>query len=273
MALICAKGERFQLLMNTLVEVFHDDKELLEKRGSLIIRLLSVHLHAEKIFRALAPIIEKESDVEYASLVVQILNSILLTSRELFEVRQNLRDLKKPENIELFIILYRSWCHNPTATLSLCLLACMYEPGTLLINQFANLEITVSFLVEIDKLVQLLESPIFSNLRLQLLEPGKYPHLYKCLYGLLMLIPQSGAFETLRNRLSCAPNPSLLPPMTHENKDDVVEINFEPLLDHFVEIQDRHVVARQASIRVGEIKEKEKKKNEIRVVGTLLGKH
>jgi len=37
---------------------------------------------------------------------------------------------------------------------------------------------------------------------LQLLEPDKYPHLYKCLYGLLMLLPQSSAFAALKNRLN-----------------------------------------------------------------------
>lgn len=40
------------------------------------------------------------------------------------------------------------------------------------------------------------------DLRLQLLEPEKHPHLYKCLYGLLMLLPQSAAFAALKNRLN-----------------------------------------------------------------------
>lgn len=43
---------------------------------------------------------------------------------------------------------------------------------------------------------------IFVDLRLQLLEPERYPHLYKCLYGLLMLLPQSSAFAALKNRLN-----------------------------------------------------------------------
>ena len=37
---------------------------------------------------------------------------------------------------------------------------------------------------------------------MHLLEPQKYPHLFKCLYGLLMLLPQSEAYEVLRNRLT-----------------------------------------------------------------------
>lgn len=74
-------------------------------------------------------------------------------------------------------------------------------------------------LVQIDKLVQLIESPVFTcmfrlpqsslailsllvDIRLQLLEPERYPHLFKCLYGLLMLLPQSSAFVSLRNRLN-----------------------------------------------------------------------
>ena len=41
-----------------------------------------------------------------------------------------------------------------------------------------------------------------SDLRLQLLEPERFPYLYKCLYGVLMLLPQSAAFAALKNRLN-----------------------------------------------------------------------
>ena len=58
--------------------------------------------------------------------------------------------------------------------------------------------------MQIDKLVQLLESPIFIQLRLQLLEGDAHyqPALLKSLYGLLMLLPQSTAFRTLSDRLA-----------------------------------------------------------------------
>ena len=82
------------------------------------------------------------------------------------------------------------------------LLAQAYEQASNLLQIFAELEITVNLLIQVDKLVQLLESPVFTYLRLQLLEPEKYPYLYKCLYGLLMLLPQSSAFLSLRNRLN-----------------------------------------------------------------------
>merc|ERR1712039_657621 len=52
-----------------------------------------------------------------------------------------------------------------------------------------------------DQLVHLLESPVFSRLRLQLLEPRRHPALLKCLLGLAMLLPQAGAFNILRERI------------------------------------------------------------------------
>jgi len=74
-----------------------------------------------------------------------------------------------------------------------------------------------------------------SDLRLQLLEPDKYPHLYKCLYGLLMLLPQSSAFAALKNRLNSvssigylhiAPRPYVSPggvPVAHSRRGSAVE--------------------------------------------------
>jgi vacuole morphology and inheritance protein 14 len=131
--------------------------------------------------------------------------------------------------------------------------------------------VTVSFLIEIDKLVQLLESPIFictspllrmgssqiksvigtdvvllppadTDLRLQLLEPEKYPYLFKSLYGLLMLLPQSSAFETLKNRLNSVTSLGVLQ-LIPKSKDKVPippNIDFPVLLEHFEKVQKKH---------------------------------
>jgi vacuole morphology and inheritance protein 14 len=50
-----------------------------------------------------------------------------------------------------------------------------------------------------------------TGLRLQLLEPDKYPYLPKCLYGLLMILPQSSAFVSLRARLSVVHSSGYVP--------------------------------------------------------------
>jgi hypothetical protein len=112
---------------------------------------------------------------------------------------------------------------RPMNMLQICCLFCQFVlvlSCIFLIECSADLEITVPMLVQIDKLVQLIESPVFTcetsypfqtqahnspshlDIRLQLLEPERYPYLFKCLYGILMLLPQSSAFVSLRNRLN-----------------------------------------------------------------------
>ena len=71
------------------------------------------------------------------------------------------------------------------------LLAQAYEHAAELVLKFAQVEMSVPFLVQIDRLVQLFESPILTHVRLQLLEPEKHPDLLKALWGIVMLLPQS----------------------------------------------------------------------------------
>ncbi|GAA5952740.1 hypothetical protein JCM8115_002336 [Rhodotorula mucilaginosa] len=192
----------FAGLMTSLLELFSTDRKLLETRGSLIIRQLCGTLDAERIYRTCAEILETDEDLEFASIMVQNLNLIMITSPELSDFRKRLRTLDSKDGQNLFVTLYRSWSLNAVSTFTLCLLAQAYEQASALLQIFAELEMTVPMLIQIDKLVQLIESPVFTSLRLQLLEPERYPYLLKAMYGLLMLLPQSSAFATLRNRLS-----------------------------------------------------------------------
>ncbi|KAK4484088.1 hypothetical protein RD792_011308, partial [Penstemon davidsonii] len=204
-----AKDDRhFHQLVVYLVHNFRLDNSLLEKRGALIIRRLCVLLDAEKVYRKLSTILQGESDLDFASVMVQALNLILLTSSEL----ANLRDLLKKSLMNdagknLFLSLYASWCHSATAIISLCLLAQTYQHATSVIQSLVEEDINLKFLVQLDKLIHLLETPTFAYLRLQLLEPGRYIWLLKALYGLLMLLPQqSRAFKILRTRLKTVPS-------------------------------------------------------------------
>ncbi|GAA5966035.1 hypothetical protein JCM3765_006545 [Sporobolomyces pararoseus] len=193
----------FPSFMKGVLDLFSTDRKLLENKGSFIIRQLCTNLNPERIYRTCAELLEKdESDLEFSSIMVQNLMLIMITSPELADFRRRLRTLDTKDGQNLFSVLYRSWSHNAVATFTLCLLAQAYEQACALLQIFAELEITVPLLIQIDKLVQLLESPVFTALRLQLLEPEKHPYLLKALYGLLMLLPQSSAFATLRNRLS-----------------------------------------------------------------------
>ncbi|XP_021112379.1 protein VAC14 homolog isoform X1 [Heterocephalus glaber] len=200
----------FYKFMINLLQRFSSERKLLEVRGPFIIRQLCLLLNAENIFHSMADILLREEDLKFASTMVHTLNTILLTSTELFQLRNQLKDLKTLESQNLFCCLYRSWCHNPVTTVSLCFLTQNYRHAYDLIQKFGDLEVTVDFLTEVDKLVQLIECPIFTYLRLQLLDVKNNPYLIKALYGLLMLLPQSSAFQLLSHRLQCVPNPELL---------------------------------------------------------------
>lgn len=245
----------FYKFMINLLKRFSLERKLLENRGAFIIRQLCLLLNAENIFHSMADILLKEEDLKFASTMVQTLNTILLTSAELFQLRNQLKDLRTPESCALFCCLYRSWCHNPVATVSLCFLTQNYKHAYDLIQKFGDLEVTVDFLMEVDKLVQLIESPIFTYLRLQLLDVENNPYLIKALYGLLMLLPQSQAFQLLSHRLRCVPNPELMRTVDEskymDSKQQVsskraphVQIDYNELLQHFDRVQSKHLEVR-----------------------------
>ncbi|KFM68961.1 Protein VAC14-like protein, partial [Stegodyphus mimosarum] len=232
----------FTSFMLSLLYLFKTNSQLFESKCSFIIRQLCILLNAEDIYLTLSEILVIYNDARFSCQMVHTLNSILLTSTELFELRNQLKDLKTESSWSLFACLYRCWCHSPVATVSLCLLAQTYKHACDLLHLFADIEVTVDFLTEIDKLVQLIESPIFTYLRLQLLDAQQNPYLVKSLYGLLMLLPQSEAFHTLRHRLACVPNVQLMPPQKSKPKEERKPpsfINFDELIKHFKEIQDR----------------------------------
>nr|XP_022907270.1 protein VAC14 homolog isoform X1 [Onthophagus taurus] len=229
----------------TLLQSFSSNSALLEEKGSFIIRQLCVLLNAEDIYRTLAQILLIESNLKFASLMVEQLNFILLTSSELFELRTKLKNLDSQESCSLFCCLYKTWCHNPVATVALCFLSQCYNHVCDLIMLFGDLEVTKNLLSEIDKLVRLIESPIFAYLRLELLKVPADECLVRALYGLLMLLPQTEAFQILQTRLSCIPSLHLHCDQRNQAElkpvpERMQHIDFPELLKHFKIVQNNH---------------------------------
>ncbi|KAJ8498480.1 hypothetical protein OPV22_009032 [Ensete ventricosum] len=264
-ACIAKDAEYFCRLVELLVYNFKIDRALLERRGAMIVRRLCVLLDAERVYREFSLILEGESDLDFSSVMVQALNLILLASSELAELRILLKhSLVTSLGMDLFVSLYSSWCHSPMATISLCLLAQAYNHASSVIQSLGEEDIDAKFLVQLDKLIRLLEAPIFAYLRLQLLEPGKHTWLLKTLYGLLLLLPQqSAAFKILWTRLKTVPsytvsieqlkhsssgNPysQILQIMEDNKTQDAANvctaINFPARLQQFEQMQLRHRV-------------------------------
>ncbi|XP_004690253.2 PREDICTED: protein VAC14 homolog [Condylura cristata] len=158
----------FYKFMINLLKRFSSERKLLEARGAFIIRQLCLLLNAENIFHSMADILLREEDLKFASTMVHTLNTILLTSSELFQLRSQLKDLRT---------LGGRAAERPPQC-----------PGLALSEHQAQAV----------------------DLRLQLLDVKNNPFLIKALYGLLMLLPQSSAFQLLSHRLQCVPNPELL---------------------------------------------------------------
>ena len=229
-----AKGmPEFQRLVAALLDRFRGEKgtQLLHSRGSLVIRRLCSLLGSEKVFMTVSTLLVREQDLPFASSMVQALNLILLTAPELKQPRDSLKNVynmlhfHSPDSAnassnqqqqdqrfgELFESLYRSFSHSCCAVLSLCLHAGAYAHACHVLDCLGNqLEMTTHQLLELDRLVQLIESPMFTGMRLKLLEPAKHPALCKCLYGILTLLPQSKAFDTLNGRLRSIPPDTLV---------------------------------------------------------------
>ena len=208
--------------------------DVLERRGSAVVRTLCAELGAERVYCKIAAIVceggvagdgDEFGGLDFAAAMVEAMNLILLTAPECAGMRKSLSgssvgDSREPvkkrgqtggDGVELFLALYPCWCHSAVSTVALCLLSRAYTHALRVVRSMgdAESEVTVRTLVQIDQLVHLLESPMFANLRLRLLEPNAHPDLVRGLYALLMLLPQSDAFRTLHARLSAVPTLAL----------------------------------------------------------------
>jgi len=225
------RNPHFKQFLLNLLKLFGANRSLLETKGSFIIRQLCVLLSAEDIYRSLAELLRSEANLKFARLMVETLNTILLTTSELFELRNRLRSLStcctcnnstpssqsssnnlsstvaatttRLKDCELFKCLYMTWCHSQIASVALCLLTGCYKHAADLVVIISEQEVTLEMLAELDRLVQLIESPIFTYLRMELLDVGTNGDLLRALQSLLMILPQSNAFRTLRDRLNC----------------------------------------------------------------------
>mmetsp|Transcript_8624 Transcript_8624/g.19228 ORF Transcript_8624/g.19228 Transcript_8624/m.19228 type:complete len:764 (+) Transcript_8624:100-2391(+) len=209
-----ANESMFSEVSSKILNIFEEDRQLLETRGTLIIRQLCKHLDVRRLYITVAHYVRsKGTNAQFAQQLVQTFSWILLTAPETKVLREELVITFKLEEywakqqkeanqpVPLFIELLQPWFHNPVSALSLCLWSQQYELSTELVARFAAMEPTIDFLTQLDQLVYLIDSPVFSRLRLQLLDPRSHPALFKCLLGLSMLLPQARAFSILRERL------------------------------------------------------------------------
>lgn len=269
----------FDVVVRRVVTVFASDGgDVLERRGSAVVRMLCAELGAERTYCKMASIVregglveglDEGRELDFAAAMVEAMNLILLTAPECAGMRASLSGLgsssgvadssEKATGARLFLALYPCWCHSAVSTVALCLLSRAYAHAAHVARSMgdAESEVTVRALVQIDQLVHLIESPVFANLRLRLLEPNSHPDLVRGLYALLMLLPQSDAFRTLHARLGAVPTLALSRLDVNDGEDggtgtksggtggclDGGEVDLEALSATYAEVRGRHVRA------------------------------
>jgi hypothetical protein len=113
-------------------------------------------------------------DLRFASAFVQHLCHVLLNMEETKPLRDVLKDCiafkgSTEEDLQrscLFQILLHSFAHNIAATLSLCLWVGAYRTAFQVVRQIDPLDIDLIFLLELDRLVEMLERPLYRYVRL-----------------------------------------------------------------------------------------------------------
>lgn len=154
--------ERCKSLIKTVVDLFFTTPNILNERGPYIICQLCNIMDADKVYLAFADIL-LSYEIRFAHSMVYILNTIMFTSKELAAMRISLVKMSETgESCQLMTRLYRTWCYSPVAAISLCLLTKCYPLAWSLISHFGNINVSIEVLMEIDQLIQLLESPVFT---------------------------------------------------------------------------------------------------------------
>jgi hypothetical protein len=108
-------------------------------------------------------------DLQFVSSFIQQMCHVLLNAKEAKELRDVLKDCIGHRNnserdlrrARLFHILLHSFSHNLVATTSLCLWGGAFRTASLFLRSIDPLDIHLMFLLELDKLVEMIERPIF----------------------------------------------------------------------------------------------------------------
>ena len=108
-------------------------------------------------------------DLQFVSSFIQQMCHVLLNAKEAKELRVILKDCIGHRNeserdgrrSRLFHILLHAFSHNLVATTALCLWGGAFRTASLFLRSIDPLDIHLMFLLELDKLVEVIERPLF----------------------------------------------------------------------------------------------------------------
>ena len=155
------------------------------------------------LFELIVQCIKEKNDFNFKYILVGYLNTYILNSKNNQNLKQSLFKLKTDDNSlfnNLFNKLYKLFSINPICLLIFCIYMDLYELSWELILKFKEVKLEKDFYIYLVKFIQAFENS--EHIKKLLLYPNKNIFLIKCLYGILMLLPQGKAFDILSDRLN-----------------------------------------------------------------------
>ncbi|CDW77902.1 vac14 family protein [Stylonychia lemnae] len=219
LCMLSKKNEKYlKKIIKKLIERFSGLKDMNQDKMNQVIYVLCQSIKSEKVFLEFANILKDIPDLYFVQDMIETLTITIAADHNYEGFRNKLRGKKGTEFVQskeqLFYNLYKTWCYSPISTLTLCLMSRNYELAYNLIQRFTMIELDTTRQIQLGNLVYLLESPSFCSnlilidqfldLRIELMRQDRQTqYLLKTLQGILMILPISKSFQSLKTRLEC----------------------------------------------------------------------
>uniref|UniRef100_A0A7S1MIJ3 Vacuolar protein 14 C-terminal Fig4-binding domain-containing protein n=1 Tax=Neobodo designis TaxID=312471 RepID=A0A7S1MIJ3_NEODS len=205
-------AKRWEGFVAELLTLIGESRQQLAARIPLVVKQLQAQairagFPAEFVMCTVARLLARFPDCHFVTSVVTTLSMMLITAPELTPLRHTLKIGVRQNKTcaETFRVLYECWAYSAVWALALCLLAREYEEAHRIVTYMGDCDPSAHTLMQLDRLLQLIETPAFAFLRNALTMPRAYPYLVRTLYSVLMILPQSSPqFGALQTRLQCA---------------------------------------------------------------------
>ena len=238
LCLICDKQPSFiNNIINLIIDIFSKEQNLINLYGIKVLKSLSKNIDIFTIFRIICDNLLNNKNIFFVIKITKTLNMFLLAEKECQNIRNELSKKRKiSTNIindkenksnnkddNLFEKLFYLWALNPFNAVLLTMYCNYFELSYYLTLELSKIKLQENDYIELCQIVQIIESSIFNNIRIKLINPKKNIFLVKTLYALLMMLPQSNSFDALNIRIRSVKAISKLEDEDDDDDDDFID--------------------------------------------------
>ena len=216
LCIICNRQPSYiNYIIKSIINKFSKSEKILNLYGIKVLKTLTEAIDIFTLFRIFSDYLLKNNDIHFVMKVTKTLNMFLFSEKECQNLRNELSSKRKlsvdndndneinanNKNDNLFEKLFYLWSFNPFTAVLLTMYCNYFELSYYLALELSKIKLQENDYIELCQIVQIFESSLFNNIRIKLLRPKKNIFLVKTLYALLMMLPQSNAFDALNNRI------------------------------------------------------------------------